>query len=107
MKILPYLYLTLSISGENDDLSESEDVSNEIDYELSDLLVDNKGVPVEEYPIIVGSSSQQVFSISSIDGDIHWMKTIGERVNSVPIISLENVAYITGKLSVLYFIKAW
>ena len=105
MKLVRFLYFSFSVSnGLESEADNDEVVTDEIDYELSDQLVDSKGIGVEEYPIIVGSSSQQVFSISSIDGDIHWMKTIGEGVNAVPVISLENVAYVTGNIQSLVII---
>ena len=68
-------------------------------YDLSEELLDRKGKELEDYTIVVGgAASQKVYGVSSIDGDIKWTKSVGEGVNSVPVISAENIAYLTGKL---------
>ena len=92
MKILPFLYSAAVFAEES-----ATEVTDEPDYDLGEELKDRKGKDIEPYPIIVGASSQQVLSISGLDGDIYWSKTIGDAVNSVPVITLNYVAYVTGK----------
>ena len=96
MKILPFLYSAAVIAEEAS--PEVIDEIEEPDYDLGEELKDRKGKDVEPYPIIVGASSQQVLSINGLDGDIFWSKTIGDSVNSVPVVSLNYVAYVTGKM---------
>ena len=96
MKILPFLY-SAAVFAEDAAATEVIDEIEQPDYDLGEELKDRKGKDIEPYPIIVGASSQQVLSISGLDGDIYWSKTIGDAVNSVPVITLNYVAYVTGK----------
>ena len=97
MKILPFLY-SAAVFAEDAAATEVIDEIEQPDYDLGEELKDRKGKDVEPYPIIVGASSQQVLSISGLDGDIFWSKTIGDAVNSVPVVTLNYVAYVTGKM---------
>lgn len=77
----------------------------QLDDELVEKpLTDDREDPIEPYPIIVGSGSE-VICITGIDGSHKWTKKIGEDINSVPILSYDNVAYITADDDALYAIN--
>ena len=70
-----------------------------VDYDFSEELKDRKGKPLVDYTIVVGgAASSKVYGVSSLDGDIKWTKSVGEGVNSVPVISQAGVSYLTGKI---------
>jgi len=82
MRLSPLLGLCLADSG----------------HDLSEEILDRKGNELVDYTIVVGgAASQKVYGVSSIDGDIKWTKSVGEGVNSVPVMSQEMIAYLTDR----------
>jgi len=90
MRLSPLLGLCLADSG----------------HDLSEEILDRKGNELVDYTIVVGgAASQKVYGVSSIDGDIKWTKSVGEGVNSVPVMSQEMIAYLTAEDDCLYAIQ--
>jgi len=104
MRLFTLLAPYLLADQNQDDLEGLEE--NQVSYDLSEELLDRKGNPLKDYTIVVGgAASAKVYGVSSLDGDIKWTKSVGEGVNSVPVISQAGVSYLTAEDDCLYAIE--